>query len=166
MINTELTLKDMCVLALMGALMFVTQLALASLPNIHVVALLIILTAMFYRWRAIYSIAIFVLLEGLIFGFGTWWINYTYVWLPLVPVTVIFRDNDSSLFWAIIAAAHGLLFGAMCAIVYLFIGGWEMAASYWVSGIPFDLIHCASNFVVCFVLIKPLKNVMAKILRT
>lgn len=35
-----------------------------------------------------------------------------------------------------------------------------MALSYWVSGIPFDLIHCGGNFVMTLVLYKPLKKGM------
>lgn len=31
-----------------------------------------------------------------------------------------------------------------------------MALSYWVAGIPFDLIHCVSNTVLVFVLLPPL----------
>ena len=39
-----------------------------------------------------------------------------------------------------------------------------MALSYWVSGITFDLIHCAGNFVFTLTLYKPLYKVMEKIL--
>ena len=73
---------------------------------------------------------------------------------------VLMRKNDSALVWAIVAAVHGLIFGALCSIPYLFIGGWTMALSYWVSGIPFDLIHCGGNFVMTLVLYKPLKKGM------
>ena len=37
-------MRDMCFLALMGALMLASQVAMAALPNIHIVALLIIIT--------------------------------------------------------------------------------------------------------------------------
>ena len=39
-----------------------------------------------------------------------------------------------------------------------------MALSYWVSGITFDLVHCAGNFVFTLTLYKPLYKVMEKIL--
>ena len=146
----------MCLLALMAALMVASQVAMAALPNIHLVAVFIIVTTLAFGWKAMLSVAVFVALEGVIFGFGIWWISYLYVWPALVAVVMIFRENDSSLLWAIIAGAHGLLFGAMCAVPYLFIGGWEMAVSYWVAGIPFDLVHCAGNFVVTLLLAKPL----------
>ena len=62
----KLSVRDMCLLALMGAMMFASQVAMASLPNIHIVAFLIIITALAFSWRALYSVAVFVLLEGLI----------------------------------------------------------------------------------------------------
>ena len=155
----------MCLLAFMAALMVASQVALAALPNIHIVALLIIITALCFSWRALFSVAIFVLLEGLIYGFGIWWISYIYIWSLLVPVAILFRNNDSAIFWAVIAGLHGLFFGALTAIPYLFIGGWEMAASYWVAGIPFDLVHCAGNFTVTLILIKPLTKLTKKLLK-
>jgi len=154
--------RRLCLLALMGALMFASKIVMASLPNIHIIAFLIVLTAMLFSWEALYSVMIYVLLEGLFFGFGIWWISYLYAWPLLVPITVLFRKNESPLFWAITTGVHGLCFGAMCAIPYLFIGGMKMAFAYWLNGIPFDLLHCAGNFIVTLLLMKPVKSVMLK----
>ena len=45
--STNPNLREMALLALMGALMFALQVAMASIPNVHLTALLIILTAIF-----------------------------------------------------------------------------------------------------------------------
>jgi energy-coupling factor transport system substrate-specific component len=66
--------------------------------------------------------------------------------------------------WALISGSYGLSFGALCSIPYLFIGsvegsilgGLQMAFSYWLSGIPFDIAHGIANFIIAFVLFKPL----------
>ena len=160
----KLPVREMCLLALFGALMFGTQVAMASLPNIHLVAMFIILATLLFSWKALYSVAIFVMLEGLIYGFGIWWLSYLYIWPVLVVIAVLFRANDSALFWAVIAGVHGLCFGALCAIPYLFIGGWEAAVSYWIAGIPFDLMQCAGNFVLTLLLLMPLKRLSEKLL--
>lgn len=148
----------------MGALMFALQVVMASLPNIHLTALLIILTACSFGWRSLYSVFLFVLLEGLIYGFGLWWVSYLYAWPLLAAAAILMRRNDSALIWAVVAALHGLCFGALCAIPYLFIGGVKMAFSYWISGIPFDIPHCAGNFVLTLVLYKPLSKVLTRAL--
>ena len=111
----------------MGALMFAFQVALSGIPNVHITAMLIILTAVFFGWRCMYSIAVFIMLEGFFWGFAMWWFCYWYLWPILGIAAVLMRKNDSSLVWATVAAVHGLIFGALCSIPYLFIGGWTMA---------------------------------------
>ena len=83
-----------------------------------------------------------------------------YLWPILAAADVMMRKNDSSIVWAIVAALHGLFFGLGCSIPYLFIGGWNMAFTYFITGIPFDIRHCIGNFVLTFVLYRPLKRAM------
>ena len=158
-----LSLRELIELALMGAFMFGTQVAMATFPNVNVVSVLIILTVIIYGVKAFYAVAVFVLLEGLFYGFGLWFINYLYVWDVLLLAALIFRKNESRLIWAAIAGLFGLSFGLLCAFPYFFIGGFPMALSYWVSGIPFDLAHCASNFVLTLLLIGPLRKLVQKL---
>jgi len=153
----------MAVLALLGALMFVSQVVMAALPNVHIIGVLVIVTALCFLWRSLYAVAIFVLLEGMVYGFGPWWISYLYVWPLLAVTTILLGRSESPLFWAIIAGIFGLCFGALCAIPYLFVGGWAAAVSYWVAGIPFDLVHCGSNFVITLFLFKPLYRVTQRL---
>lgn len=157
-------LREAVFLALLGALMMATQVAMAALPNIHLVAVLVILAALLFGWKALYSVYIFVLLEGLIYGFSMWFLNYLYVWTVLAVLAVLFRKNRSRWFWTAVAGIFGLLFGALCAIPYFFIGGWAAAFSYWVAGIPFDLVHCASNAVLTAVLLMPLYRLCTRLL--
>ena len=155
--------REMTCLATMGALMFALKMSMAALPNIHPVAMLVILTAMQFSWRAFYAVGIYILLEGVLFGFGIWWISYLYIWPLLTMLTILLRKNEGRLFWASLAAIFGLGFGPLCAIPYLFIGGPSMAFSYWISGIPFDLLHCVGNFAVTFALLPTLRSVLARV---
>ena len=163
--NSSLSIKDITALSLMGALMFSLQVAMSSLPNIHVTAVLIILTAVFYGWKCLYSIAVFIMLEGLVWGFGLWWLCYWYLWPALAIPAILLRRSESALFWAILAAIHGLLFGALCSIPYLFLGGWHAALAMWISGLSFDLLHCIGNFVFTLILFRLLKRTIARILK-
>ena len=152
----------------MGALIFAAKEALYALPNVNLNAVLIILTTVFFGWKALYSVAVYILLEGLINnanGFMLWWFSYLYVWPLLVGVAMLFRKNDSALIWAVIAAVYGLVFGPLMYLLYFAVNkGWEMFFAMWVSGIPFDLIHCGSSFVTTLVLYRPLHKVMDRLL--
>ena len=154
------TARELCLLALMGAMMFVMQVALSPIRNFHMTDVLIILTAIYFGWKVMYSVFVFVVLEGLMWGFGLWVVSYMYLWPILAVVAVVMRRNDSAIVWAIVAALHGLFFGVGCSIPYLFIGGWSMAFSYFISGIPFDIRHCVGNFVLTLVLYRPLRRAM------
>lgn len=158
-----MTLRELIELSLMGALMVGTQVAMAALPNVNLISVLIILTVIIYGAKAFYSVAVFVALEGLIYGFGLWFINYLYVWAILTVIALIVRKNEIALIWAAIAGLFGLCFGLLCSIPYIFIGGPTLALSYWVSGIPFDIAHCISNFVLTLLLINPLKRLLIKL---
>lgn len=158
-------LREMILLALIGAMMMATQVALAALPNIHLVAVFVILSAMLFGWKCLLSVYIFVLLEGLVYGFSMWFVNYLYVWTLLAVVAVFCRNNRSRIFWAVLSGIFGLMFGALCSLPYFFVGGWKAAFSYWISGIPFDLIHCASNAVISFVLLDPLYKICMRLLK-
>ena len=150
----------------MAALMLALQVAASGLPNIHFTAVLMIVSAVFFGWKSLYAIAVFIMLEGLVWGFGLWWACYWYLWPSLAIPAVLLRKNRSAFVWAIIAALHGLLFGLLYALAYYFVGGWEMVLAKWISGIPFDLAHCAGNFILTLLLFTPLYNLLEKILKT
>lgn len=150
--------KDIVLMGMLGTLLFIFQVALGFLPNIELVSLFVILYTIKFGKKSIFSIYVFALLEGLLYGFGIWWIMYLYVWTILALVTLLFRKNQSIIFWAIIAALFGLSFGALCSIPYLFIGGFAAGLAYWIGGIPFDITHSIANFMVVLVLFKPLSG--------
>ena len=160
----RLTARELCILALIGALIFASKFALASIPNVNLNTLLIILCAVFFGWKTLYAVGIYVLLEGLIFGFSLWWFSYLYAWPAVTAFVMLFRKNDSPLVWAVVAGLCGLCFGPLMYILYLAVTGWETAAAMWIAGIPYDLIHCVSNFVLTLLLYRPLYKVFSHFL--
>ena len=162
---TKLSVRELCILSLLGALMLALQVAASGLPNIHLTAPIIIIAAVFFGWKSLYAIAVFIMLEGLVWGFGLWWACYWYLWPSLAIPAIIMRRNRSAFIWAFVAAIHGLLFGLLYALAYYFVGGLEMVLAKWVSGIPFDLAHCAGNFVLTLLLFEPLYKAFSKALK-
>ena len=147
---------ELTLISLFGALLLAVQAGLAFLPNIELVSILIIVFTMILKWKIVYVLIIFVLGEVLIYGFGTWWFCYLYVWAILAAVAYIFRKRREPLFWAIVSGMFGLLFGTLCSFVYLFILGFAGMLSWIASGLIFDVIHGISNFIIALVLFKPL----------
>lgn len=154
--------KEIVFMGMMTAVAFAGQVAMGFLPNIEIVTLLFILYTLVLGKKVFLVIYAFVLLEGIYYGMGLWWLNYLYVWTVLAIVVLIFRKQKSVWFWSILSGFYGLAYGALCSIIYLFMGGVNTAFAYWVSGLGFDITHCIGNVVVCLVLYKPLRYVLEK----
>ncbi|MEG0878028.1 MAG: hypothetical protein RSF00_05050 [Oscillospiraceae bacterium] len=149
--------KKLALGAVLAAILMVAQVVLSFLPNIELCSLLIILyTLCFTPAVAVWAVAVFVILQGLLYGFGIWWFSWLYIWPVLILFAWLFRRNTSAVLWAVIAGVFGLCFGALCALPYFITGGFYAGISYWFAGIPFDIAHCVGNFVLTLVLFKPL----------
>ena len=157
------TLREIALFGILGALTFGAKVAMSFLPNIEPVSLLVMLYAVVFGRKCLYPIYLYVMMEILFYGIQLWNINYLYVWAILALGAWLLRGSDSPLAWAMLSGVFGLLFGALCAPVYLFSGGISFAVSWWVSGIPFDLLHCAGNFVMALVLFQPLKKLLERL---
>ena len=159
--SARLSVRELCVLSIIAALIFAAKVALSPLPNINLNAIFIILTTVYFGWKALYTVGVYVMLEGLIYGFSIWWISYLYVWPLLVVIVMMARKNQSSLIWAVIAGVYGLLFGPLMYLGYFAVlGGWNGFPAMWIAGIPYDLIHAVSNFLTVLFLYRPLSKVM------
>ncbi len=153
-----LTLGEVVLFGILGALTFALQVVMGPLPNIEPVSLLVLLYGAVFGWKSLYSVYVFVAMEILFYGVGLWNMNYLYVWAILAALGVLLRKTQGRLPWAILSGAFGLSFGALCGIVDIFIGGWGYAVTKWISGIPFDLLHCGGNFVIALVMFEPLRG--------
>lgn len=155
----------MVLCGILAVIMAALQVAMSPLPNLEPVSLLVLVYTRVFGWQIFYILAVFILVEGLVFGFGLWWLSYLYVW----PVWVLMvrmlsrKDTDRpAITWATASGAFGLGFGALCALPYLVGGPWA-AVSYWIAGIPFDLMHCGGNFVLALVLANPLYQLLKQL---
>ena len=157
------SLRELALFGVLGGLIFAVKTAMAPLPNIEPVSLLVMLCAVTFGKKAAYPVAVYVLLEFALYGPGLWAVSYLYVWFLLAGAAYLLREMEAPLGWALLSGAFGLLFGALCAPVYLFTGGPAFALAWWISGIPFDLLHCAGNFALALALFRPLRRVLGKL---
>ena len=161
--DKKLTIREITLFAVLGAMMFALQVVMAPLPNIEPVSLLVMIFAAVFGWKALYPVYVFVVMEILFYGISTWNIYYLYVWAVLAFAAILMRKQTQPLAWALLSAVYGLMFGALCGIVDIFIGGLGYAAAKWVSGIPFDLLHCGGNFVIALIMFRPLRTALEKL---
>lgn len=159
----KLTVRELTLFAILGALTFAAKYVMSFLPNIEPVSLMVMLFAVVFGKKCLYPISLYVAMELLFYGIGLWNINYLYIWAVLAAAAYLLRKMRHPLSWALLSGCFGLLFGALCGIVDVFIGGIGYAVTKWISGIPFDIMHCAGNFVIALLLFVPMRNLMEKL---
>lgn len=162
----KLTLRQVCLFGMLGAITFAAKVAMAGLPNIEPVSLFVILFAVVFGKKCVYPIYTYVAMEFLFYGLHLWSINYLYVWVLLAWFAWVLRDMKQPLGWAVLSGAFGLFFGLLCAPVYLITGGPGYALSWWISGFPFDGLHCAGNFAMALLLFMPLRKLLTRLYAT
>ena len=156
-------IRHLTLFAVLGAMMFAGKMVMAHIPNVEPVSLLVMLLAVCCGWKGLYAVAVYVLLEIMVWGVNMWALSYLYVWILLFAAARLLRKMESALSWAVLSGAFGLGFGALCAIPYWVVGGWASAVSWWVSGIPWDVVHGIGNFVMALFLFVPLRKGMAEL---
>ena len=142
----------LCRMALLGVVLAASKEVLAFLPNFELVSLLTILFTLSFGRQVAGALGVFLLLEGLLYGFGLWWVMYLYIWPLLALATWLFRWMDKAWQWALVAGGFGLCFGSLCALVYL-----PMA------GLPFDVAHAGCNALLAFLLYRPLRRALERV---
>ena len=151
-------------IAFLSAIMYVSKALLEFLPNVELVSMLIIVYGLVFGREVFLIILVFNLFELVQWGFGVWWISYLYSW-PLLGLAVLAlrrRAGEEFLVWAVVSGLFGLAFGSLFAAAWLPVDV-SYAFSYWVSGLPWDVAHCVSNFILTAVLGKPLYRLLTRV---
>lgn len=163
----KLPIRDVCILAVFAAMMLIIKEAMAALPNVEGVSLLIVLVTVFYGWKAFFPVAVFVLIEGFLYGFSFWFPFYCIVWPLLVLLVLLLRRplGTRAWAWAIVLGLYGFLFGFVYALTLFPVGGISLVTSAYVSGLPFDVTHAVGNFLLGLLLFLPLYRLMERLTR-
>ena len=147
-----LTVRETVIFALIGAMMYVSDLLMEALPNIHLLGTFIVAATVVYRWKALYPIYIYVFLYGLTLGFGSWWVPYLYVWTVLWGMAMLLPKRMPTWLapavYCIVSALHGLSFGLIYAPAQALLMNFSFEQTIaWVgAGFYFDVTHAVGNF--------------------
>lgn len=161
----KLTIREVVVFGMLGALMYASKLIMEILPNVHLLGVFVIAFTVVYRKKALYPIYTYVLLNGILCGFAAWWIPYLYVWTILWGVVMLLPKQMPGkirpIVYMVVCAMHGFLFGVMYAPAHALLYGLSLKGmiAWIITGLPFDCIHGISNF-FCGILIAPIISVL------
>ena len=163
-------LISVIVCVMLGDLMYISDILMEFLPNIHIVAVLIVVTTVAYRSYALISIYVYVFLNGLFSGFGPWWVGYLYIWTILWGLTMLvprgLGKSIKQIIYVALCALHGFLFG----LLYLptqaifFSSDPTYLKAWWSIGfVTADLYHGIGNLIFGILLIYPISELLLKL---
>lgn len=165
---SSITAWETAVFPMLGAIMFCSKIIMEFLPNIHLLGMLIMTYTIVFRKKALIPIYIYVFLDGLYGGFGTWWLPYLYIWTILWAVTMLLPRNMpkkvAATVYPVVCCLHGLAFGTLYAPAYALIMrmSFQATVAWIVAGFPWDAMHGAGNF-VAGLLILPMSALLQKL---
>ena len=171
--SSRTVIRHVVLVALLAATLSCAKLALSFLPNVEIVTLLCALYGYVFGVAGIVAAVVFVTLEPLLYGFGTWIISY-YLYWPLVAF-VFFCLGRVKLKSRVILTAVALLltafFGVLSSFVDvgLFSGSYDRLfyrfGIYYLRGLPFYAIQLACNAVIFPLLFHPMANALERMKR-
>ena len=88
-----ISIRDIAQIGMMIAIIEVCKFALSGIPNVELTSFWLIMFTLFFGWKIVVVVPVFILIEGAVYGMNLWWFMYLYAWPLLVGITWIFRKN-------------------------------------------------------------------------
>ena len=170
---------NICLIAILVAIITGAKTALAFVPNIEIVTLLfVVYTIKFGLRRTLTVSVIFVVVEILIWGFMPWWVVLYFVYWPLLVVVVWLvslvgrghigkvRGRAAVVLAIVAAVAMTVFFGILSTFIEVAFWGFLGDGEFWMwfgiryaSGTIFFVLHIISNAVILPILVPVLYRV-------
>ncbi len=150
--KARLDLRHLVIFAMLGTIQFAAKQALEILPNVELISTLTMVYTLVYRRRALIPISLFILMEGVLWGFAVWWVPYLYLWPLLWALTMALPKRIPG--WlripvyagtcALFGLCYGSLYAPWQAVAFL---GWnpDKLLAWIVAGLPWDVTHAIGN---------------------
>ncbi len=145
--------KGVALVGVMAATLECGKLVLSALPNIEVVTILCALYGYVFGIYGVLAAAVFVLIEPLIWGFGSWIITYIIYWPTVALIFMLLgrRGVKNRLILTGVALGLTLCFGILSSAIdvafYLGINDFYFAnlGLYYLRGVVFYALQLATN---------------------
>ena len=166
--TNKLSVREICIFAMLGTLMFSSKMLTESLPNIHLLGVLTISYTVAFRYKALIPIYVFVFLTGIYAGFSVWWWPYLYLWAVLWGMTMLIPKRMptkvAAPVYMAVCGLHGLIYGTLYSPYQALMFGlnFKQTLAWIMAGLPYDAIHAVSN-TIAGVLVVPISTLLIKL---
>ena len=148
--------KTVALVGIMAATIECGKLVLSFLPNVEVVTLLCAIYGYVFGWLGVAAALVFVCVEPLIWGLGSWVVTYIVYWPLVALIFMLLSKSKIKNRWIITAVAVGLtvFFGAFSSVIdtafYLGINQayFRNLILYYARGSVFYIVQIVCNAVI------------------
>ena len=145
--------RIVALVGIMAATVECAKLALAAVPNVEIVTLLLALYGYVFGWLGVVAACVFVAIEPLVWGFGLWVASYFLYWpfVALVFMLLAKRRVKNRFVLAALAVAMTVWFGVLTSLidVGLLSGNFDnffyRFSIYYARGIAFYIVQILCN---------------------
>ncbi len=166
------TAQSLAYIALFAATLTGGKLALAAVPNMEIVTILILAYgSVFGVFYVLPATMIFCVVETMLYGFGTWVVSYFIYWNVLGVLAALLLKKQKMWQALILGVAATAFFGVLTTavdVVFICINQktvsvfFKYFAAKYMLGIWFYVAHVSSAIVSVLVLYKPLCYILSK----
>lgn len=148
--------KTVALVGIMAATIECGKLVLSFLPNVEVVTLLCAIYGYVFGWLGVAAALVFVCVEPLIWGLGSWVVTYIVYWPLVALIFMLLSKSKIKNRWIITAVAVGLtvFFGVFSSVIdtafYLGINQayFRNLILYYARGSVFYIVQIVCNAVI------------------
>ena len=154
--------RIIALIGIMAATVECGKLALSFLPNIEVVTILLALYGYVFGIYGVVAAVVFVSIEPIIYGFGTWIVSY-YIYWPIVAAVFMLLSKirvKNRFIITGVAVFLTALFGVLTSLVDIglfsgfFENFWYRFGIYYLRGAPFYAAQLTCNLILFLTLFK------------
>ena len=148
--------KTVALVGVMAATLECGKLALSFLPNVEVVTLLCALYGYVFGWLGVAAAVVFVCIEPLIYGFGSWILTYIIYWPLVAFIFMLLSRRGVKNRWLLTVVAvgmtvcFGILSSTIDTAILLGVNGayFKNLVIYYLRGSVFYIVQIVTNGVI------------------
>lgn len=152
--------REITLLAVLTAILFVQELVLSFLPNIQLTILLIMLYSRVLKTKkTLIIIFVHVLLDNLVFGFNILFFISMIIGWSIIPLTInsIFKKVENVYLLGLLSIIYAFIYVLPFLVVNVLVLKIDLYA-YLIADLPFTAILAVSSFVSIIWVYNPLKE--------
>lgn len=159
---------DLCLIAILSAILVIQEMILQFLPNIQLtVFLIVVISKKLGLFKSLTIVFIYSLLDCLFAGsFNILYFPVLLIGWSLIPITLntIFNKVNSPFCLAIIGVIHSFIYCWLFFIPTIILTNVKLL-DYFISDFLFEILLACSSFLTILWLYKPISNIFDKLLK-